>query len=348
MVTAVEIAGFVDHHTHILRVATETASPCDYSDPAAIAEYHRGIAARGSTPMDEPPGPVGVTDTAAAIESWLRRAAGLGLVEVTEAGMSDWGHFDALQELRERGPLPARVRILVASGAASGDRMRRTGDPWLDLIGVKFYADGWLGPRTCALCGPFHDRPDDGVLFLDAETLARRAAPYAEAGWVIATHAIGDRAIEAVLDAYRLVFGDGPAAVRPRIEHAQVVHPELVARMADQGVTACIQPGFAVSDAEHVERGLGPERGATAYDWQAMLDAGVHVVAGSDFPIEPLAPLVGVQQLVVGPPPKLPLVTALAIMSDPSCGTTVLGKVPSMVPPDRLSAIDVIGTAPAG
>jgi predicted amidohydrolase YtcJ len=347
-VNAVDLAGFVDHHTHLLRVATEAATPCDYSDPAAIAAYHRRLAAQGTTPMDEPPTPPGVDHVAGAIAAWLRRAADLGLCEVTEAGMSDWGHLDALEELRERGPLPVRVRILVASGAASGSRMRRSGDPWLDIIGVKFYADGWLGPRTCALCRPFADRPDDdGVLFLDAETLARRAAPYAEAGWVIATHAIGDRAIEQVLDAYRLIFGDGPAAVPPRIEHAQVVNPELMVRMAEQGVTACIQPRFALSDAEHVRHGLGGERAGTAYDWQAMIDAGVRVVAGSDFPIEPLSPLLGLQALVHGPPPQLDLATSLAIMSDASAGTTVLGKVPSMVAPDRLASIPVIGVAPA-
>ncbi|MGH2686025.1 MAG: amidohydrolase family protein [Actinomycetota bacterium] len=345
----IDLPGFVDHHTHLLRVATETASPCDYSDPTAIAAYHRRVAAAGSTPMDEPPAAMGVSDVAGAIGSWLTRAARLGLVEITEAGLSDWGHYDALRELRERGPLPTRVRILVASGAASDeDRMARTGDPWLDVIGVKFYADGWLGPRTCALCRPFHDRPDDdGVLFLDAETLARRAAPFAEAGWVIATHAIGDRAIEAVLDAYQLVFGDGPAAVPPRIEHAQVIQPDLVARMAAQGVVACIQPGFASSDAEHVEQGLGPERGRTAYDWRAMIDAGVDVVAGSDFPIEPLAPLLGLQRVVVGPPAKLPLATALSIMTDSDRGTTVLATDPSLVPPDAIAAIDVVETRPA-
>jgi predicted amidohydrolase YtcJ len=353
-----EVAGFVDHHTHLLRVATETASPCDLRDPASVAAYHRAIAAAGSTPMDQPPEPMGVADPAAAIATWLERAARLGLCEITEAGMADWSHLEALAALRERGPLPVRVRILVASGAADLDRMVRLADAWLDVIGVKFYADGWLGPRTCALCRPFADRPDDdGVLFLDAETLARRAEPYAGAGWVVATHAIGDRAVEAVLDAYRLVFGGAPPPPMsmPRIEHAQVVNPELVARMAEEGVAACIQPGFAVSDASAAAAGLGAERARLAYDWQGMLDAGVRVLGGSDFPIEPLSPLVGLQRLVTGAhedggPPvasPLPVDAALAVVSDAVAGTTVLADDPRTADAGRIAGIEVVATRPA-
>ena len=92
------------------------------------------------------------------------------------------------------------------------------------MIGVKFYADGWLGPRTCALRPAFADEPgDDGLLFLDADTLARRADPFAERGWTIATHAIGDRAIEAVLDAYEQHLRRRLRRRRARIEHAQVL-----------------------------------------------------------------------------------------------------------------------------
>src|SRR4051812_38267842 len=223
-----------------------------------IADFHRGVAAKGSTPMDEPPGPLPADlDLAAALDGGLRYAADFGLVQITEAGLVSWDYLDALLALRERGPLPLRVRLLVASGLADLATMRRTGDDDVEVIGVKFYADGWLGLRTCALCRPFADRPgDDGVLFMDAATLARRAAPFAEAGWTIATHAIGDRAIETVLDAYQLVFGDDCEAAAPRIEHAQVLRPDLIDRMAAMGVVACIQPCFAASDEPHVETAL--------------------------------------------------------------------------------------------
>jgi predicted amidohydrolase YtcJ len=350
--------GFVDHHTHLLRVATGTPPPYgDARDPEAIAAWHRLVRERWSTPMDEAERPVAVDDQLRGrFERALNRAAEHGLVQVTEAGMADWGHLEALLALRARGPLPVRVRIFVASGAADVKRMARTGDPSLELEGVKFYADGWLGPRTCALCQPFEDDPDNaGVLFLDADTLARRADPFAEAGWTLATHAIGDRAIEVVLDAYEKIYGGDTRAAAPRIEHAQVLRPELVRRMAELGVVACVQPGFAVADMATARPALGPERMEDAYRWDALLDAGVRVIGGSDFPIRPLAPLVGLQELVTGDAvdgtragaPTLPVAAALSILTDAAAGTTVLSDDPRAVAEDELASIEVVEARPA-
>jgi predicted amidohydrolase YtcJ len=180
---------------------------------------------------------------------------------------------------------------------------RDEGDERLAVVGVKFYADGWLGPRTCACSLPFADvEPEDrGILFQDADTLARRAEPYAREGWGLATHAIGDRAIETCLDAYEAVYGgaDGVRAAAPRIEHAQVLRPDLIGRMAELGVVACIQPCFASSDAESIALALAG-RFPDSYRWDRLLDAGVRVIAGSDFPIETLDPTIGLQRLTEG------------------------------------------------
>jgi predicted amidohydrolase YtcJ len=299
--------GFVDHHVHLLRVAAGVIIRGAASTPSAIADYHRAVAARGSTPMDEPPGDPAAEDLVAALRGGLQQAADLGLVGVTEAGMSDWRHWEALVALREAdGRLPVDVRVLVASGAADLERMaaaRADGDGSLAVVGVKFYADGWLGPRTCACSLPFADVDGDdrGILFQDAATLASRAEPYAAAGWGLATHAIGDRAIEAVLDAYEAVYG-GAAGVRaaaPRIEHAQVLRPELIERMSALGVVACIQPCFAASDAESIALALAG-RFPDSYRWDRLLAAGVTVIAGSDFPIETLDPTIGLERLTTG------------------------------------------------
>jgi predicted amidohydrolase YtcJ len=348
--------GFVDHHVHLLRYAAKDFPAYDLTDPASIAEYHRSISSRWSTPMDEQP-PLGeVDDLPGSLERGLQWAADLGLVQVTEAGITDWRYLDALLDRREKGLLPVRVRVLAASGIADARTMPRYGDPWVEVIGVKFYADGWLGPRTCALCQPFTDDDDnDGVLFLDADTLAKRADPFAEAGWVVATHAIGDRAIEAVLDAYERIFGDDCAAVGPRIEHAQVLRPDLVERMAHLGVVACIQPGFAVSDAASARAGLGRDRMEHAYGWRALLAAGVPVIAGSDFPIESLSPLEGLRRLVAGVAEEggeqvaetLPLDDALAVMTDASAGTTLLSDDPHDLDPHHFGRITVEATRPA-
>jgi predicted amidohydrolase YtcJ len=346
--------GFVDHHTHLLRVSVGAKGACDYSNPAELAAYHHAIFDDGSTPMDQPPEPATADDLPAAIEAGLAKAAALGLVEITEAGMTDWAHFEALTTLRQRGPLPTRVRILVASGAADLKRMDHTGDEWVDIIGVKFYADGWLGPRTCALRHAFDDRPgEQGLLFLDSSHLAARIEPYAEERWTVATHAIGDRAIEAVLDAYDMVYAGAARAEAPRIEHAQVLHPDLVARMADMGVVICLQPGFAVTDAEAGWEALG-DRMASAYRWQLLFDAGVRVIAGSDYPIETLDPLVGLAELVTGGrngkdkavAKPIGFDDALAIMTDTWCGATILSDDPHTLDPAQLADLEVVGTHP--
>jgi predicted amidohydrolase YtcJ len=345
-----ESAGFVDHHTHLLYVSHPATPARTFESTTA---FHRSVKDRWSTPMDEEFKPLEVTDQLRGdLERGLNEARDLGLVEITEAGMRDWAYLDALRDLRTRDVLPVRVRILVASGIADLDRMQRTGDPWVEVIGVKLYADGWLGPRTCALCQPFDDEPgNDGVLFMDVDELASRADPYAEAGWTIATHAIGDRGIETVLDAYDKVFGRDCAEAAPRIEHAQVLSDDLIRRMRDMGVVACIQPGFAVTDADSARRGLG-DRWEMAYRWDLLLDAGVNVIAGSDYPIEPLSPLVGLHRLVTGDTedgkatgaPTLPLDVALDLVTDASSGTTVLSDEPTE---ENLRHLEVVETRPA-
>jgi predicted amidohydrolase YtcJ len=319
-----ECPGFVDHHAHVLGTAAGDVPPYDLTDPASIASFHRSLETRGLTPMDVVAPPPAQPDLAGALYRGLRRAAGAGLVQLTEAGVTDWSYVEALRRLRDRGDLPLRVRLLMASGIVDPRAMARLGDEVLEVEGVKFYADGWLGPRTCAVSEPFADVDDVGVLFLDAVTLARRAEPFASKGWTIATHAIGDRAIAAVLDAYEYVYGDDCAAAAPRIEHAQVLTEDLVARMAHLGVVACIQPLFAHTDQVTARAALGPARMEWAYRWDLLLQAGVRVIAGSDHPIETLSPVEGLYRLadVVG------LDQALALMTDPEAGTTVLTADP--------------------
>lgn len=294
--------GVIDHHAHLLAVCARETMPYDPKDPASISAAHREMAARGVTPTDDDRS-FDEPNLERAFLDGLRHAATLGIAEITEAGLRSHEHLDTLLHLRSHGPLPVKVRILVASGLAERAMPQRTGDDEVEVIGVKFYADGWLGPRTCAVTEPFEDgERDRGVLFLEAEKLARRARPFAEAGWQIATHAIGDRAIEAVLDAYERIWGTDVASAAPRIEHAQVLNADLISRMAEMGVVACIQPCFAVSDTPAALAGLGPERAGSSYAWDRLLDAGVRVITGSDFPIEPLDPAVGLERLVSGAP----------------------------------------------
>jgi len=367
---AVAIPGLTDHHAHLLKesagLALAVAAP-------VVRAFHQEVAAGHSTPMDVPdPVPDEPPATLAArLRAGLARAALAGLVEVTEMGVRDWRYLDALAAAQAAGPLPARVRVYLASGLAADASAadlaaRRAGyaGEWVRLEGVKFYADGWLGPRTCAVCARFADTGEDGLLFLDGPVLARRITPLIEAGWRIATHAIGDRAVAAVLDAYDLAWGGdrvAMAAARPRIEHASLLSAELMARMAAGGVTACLQPSFAVTDAAQLRPALGPGRAALAYPWAALAAAGGLGVAGSDYPVEVLEPLVGLARLVMGrsrrpgfetgraarPGSRLSPAAALAMMTDASAGQTLLTADPLAGAPEDIDAIEVAGTEPS-
>ncbi len=353
-----DVPGFVDHHAHLLKDAA--GSGWAVAAPAVRA-FHEQVARDGSTPMDVPdPVPGGsLPELAARLRAGLERAATAGLVEVTEMGLRDWRYLDALAELQAAGPLPARVRVYLASGLAAeaspaelGRRRARYDGPWVRLDGVKFYADGWLGPRTCAVCRDFADAGAGGLLFLDGPALARRITPLIEAGWRIATHAIGDRAVAAVLDGYELAWaGDRAAlaAAAPRIEHASLLSAELIARLAELGVTACIQPSFAVTDDAQVDPALGPGRRDLAYPWTALAEAGAAILAGSDYPIETLDPLAGLARLVRGRSDRdgfatpdtaparsrLSAAAAFAAMCDAASGTTRLSADPLSLAPDR-------------
>jgi predicted amidohydrolase YtcJ len=363
----VTIPGFADHHAHLLRTAAGVPFPVT---AAAVADFHHRVAAEGSTPMDVLDPPLCESGLAGLLRAALATAAGCGLVEVTEMGMRSWAYLDALAAAQRAGPLPARVRVYLASGLAGEasldelDRSRASAGPWVRLEGVKFYADGWLGPRTCAMCQDFADTGGAGMLFTDASRLARRIAPLAARGWRIATHAIGDRAAATVLDGYEQAFdGDlaAMAAAAPRIEHASILSAELIARMAAGGVTACIQPSFAVTDAGLLGPALGPDRAGRAYPYTAMVAAGLPMLAGSDYPIEVIEPLVGLARLATGrsrragfetgdgAPPQavLPAGPALAMMTDPAAGLTMLSADPRAVPPAAIDEIAVAGTAPA-
>ena len=333
--------GFVDYHAHLLREASGVA-PLG-QDLSAVRGYHLRCAGRGISPVDEPDRtpPDGLADHLLVALTW---AASTGLVEIWEAGIRDWALADALAGLRNSGPLPLRVRLLVAAGLAEEGMPARLGDPWLDFAGVKFYADGWLGPRTCAVSQPFHDEPgNSGLLFETSDHLARRIEPFANAGWTIATHAIGDRAIESVLGAYERVFGTDCAAAGPRIEHAQLLREDLIWRMAENGVMACIQPGFAADDAPHVERALGGDWPA-AYRWSSLMAAGVRVICGSDYPIDDLEPLKGLQKLLRNPYDRLEPGAAYRLMTDGDLGTVTLSQDPRDAAGDLIDKIGVIAT----
>jgi predicted amidohydrolase YtcJ len=183
------------------------------------------------------------------------------------------------------------------------------GDEWLRLGGVKMFADGALGSRTAHMLQPYLDDPGNwGVPTTEPEELLEQALAASAAGLSLAIHAIGDRANRDVLHILaevrrREAKGQYPIPdiqLRPRhrIEHVQCIAPDDLPRLAELGVVASVQPIHATSDMLMVDRYWGPERARGAYPFRSLLDSGAHLACGSDGPVEPHAPLLGIHAAV--------------------------------------------------
>ena len=153
---------------------------------------------------------------------------------------------------------------------------------------VKAYMDGTLGSGTARLLD------GSGVEITSRDELEAIVRAATAAGVPVAVHAIGDLANREALDAFAAV----PDAIRPRIEHAQCLHPDDVPRFAQLGVTASIQPSMAVTDEAQAER-LWADRLEGAYAYRSLRESGARLALGSDAPVEEMDPLQGLRDAVL-------------------------------------------------
>jgi hypothetical protein len=156
--------------------------------------------------------------------------------------------------------------------------------------------DGALGSRGAALIAPYSDAPESrGLLIVEPPALRSLVERVRGCGVQLAIHAIGDRGNREVLDAYARGLAVAPAGadLRWRIEHAQVLAPADLPRLASLGVIASMQPTHATSDMPWAETRVGPERIVGAYAWRQLRDSGARLALGSDFPVESVDPRLG-------------------------------------------------------
>ena len=230
----------------------------------------------------------------------------LGLTAVHDMGIDREG-IAILQAVHERGDLRLRaVEYLSGDGDLDAESVRglpfTTGrEDLLSVVGVKLYADGALGSRGAALLEPYHDDPSHaGLALLDREALERAVSVCAHAGLQPAVHAIGDRANRMVLDAYERQgqLDRDFRALRPRVEHAQVVARDDWTRFESLGAIASMQPTHATSDMPWAPARLGLERIAGAYAWRRLVSDPARLAFGSDFPVESPDPRLGLYAAV--------------------------------------------------
>jgi len=228
-----------------------------------------------------------------------------GLTTVHDMGI-DSTEFALYKELIGEGRLPLRIYAAVGGVGELWTQFLKEGpligygDNHLTVRSLKMYMDGALGSRGAALIEPYSDDPGNRGLTVSSEELIRSATVDAlEHGFQVCTHAIGDRANDIVLRVYSSALQEVPVRdCRLRIEHAQVLDPSDIPKFNEYGIIPSMQPTHATSDMYWAEARLGPKRIRFAYAWRSLLDTGVMIPGGSDFPVENPNPIWGMYAAV--------------------------------------------------
>ena len=248
-------------------------------------------------------------ETRAQIRAEIRAAIAesqhWGLVGLHDAGESR-ATIDLMEEMAKAGEIPFRLYVMVGDDSAAVAHYLARGpqsglyDNHLWIRSIKLYADGALGSRGAALLEPYSDDPKNNGLLLSAPAHIQDVATRAlRAGFQVATHAIGDRGNRLVLDAYAAALEAAPTADhRFRVEHAQIINHDDIPRFAELGVIPSMQAVHQTSDMYWAGARLGLGRLLGAYAWRSLLNTGVVVPNGSDFPVEAVNPLLSFHSAV--------------------------------------------------
>jgi hypothetical protein len=279
----------------------QTGEPTGILKDAAQALVARVIPRPSEAEMEE------------ALRAALKEAARVGLTSVHSIAVDEgsWnGSFTGELQLVRRAELEGWLtcRLYEIIPIARWEKLRDPGvrdhmeDDFIKLGAVKAFADGSLGSATAWMYEPFADDPGNRGLPLPLmnppakmDALARGAD---QAHIQLCIHAIGDRAIAEILDMYARLGGGNAAAHRFRVEHAQHMRAQDFARFAKLGIIASMQPYHAIDDGRWAEKRLGHERARWSYAWRSMLEAGAPLAFGSDWPVAPLSPLLGIYAAV--------------------------------------------------
>ncbi|MFD1714014.1 amidohydrolase [Amnibacterium flavum] len=232
------------------------------------------------------------------VDQWVNEAGGAaaarGVTGIVDLEM-DWNAtswarrrasgFDT--QRIEFGVYPQHLERAVADRLSTGTRI----DELVSVGRLKVLIDGSLNTRTAFCLDPYPGSNDTGMLTIPTDRLDQLIHDGAAAGFEPAIHAIGDRAVGIALDAFER------AGIRGRMEHAQLISDADLARFAELGVVASVQPAHLLDDrdvAEHHWEG----RTQRAFPLRGLLDSGATVVLGSDAPVSPLDPWVTIAAAV--------------------------------------------------
>jgi predicted amidohydrolase YtcJ len=321
-----------------------------------------------------------------AVKRAMEHAESLGVTSVQDMNPS-YDDVSVYADLANRGELTVRIYAApMETGfydqAKIGVR-RSFGSSWLRLGAVKGYADGSLGSTTAYFFQPYTDAPDTRGLLSEEmqpiEHMRTRLMAADAAGLQLCIHAIGDAGISQILDLFEnVVQANGDRDRRLRIEHAQHIAPKDFDRFAALKVIASVQPYHAIDDGRWAERRIGPERIKTTYAFRTLLDKGVRLAFGTDWPVAPLNPMLSLYAATTRatldgknpngwvPEQKVSIADALAAYTRTAAfaefqerdkGTIARGKLADLViltddilniPPERIKDVRVLMTIVGG
>ena len=228
-----------------------------------------------------------------------------GLVGLHDAGQSR-ATIDIYESLARDGRYNLRNYVLISDDSADNAHYMTRGpqnalyDGRIWIRSIKLYSDGALGSRGAALLRPYSDDASNtGLLVTQPAHIQRVATEALRRGFQLGVHAIGDRGNRIVLDAFAAALKAVPTADhRFRVEHSQVIALEDIPRFAQLGVLPSMQTTHQTSDMSWAEARVGPERIKGAYAWRRLLNTGVIIPNGTDFPVEEVNPLISFHSAV--------------------------------------------------
>ncbi|TFE00913.1 amidohydrolase [Jeotgalibacillus salarius] len=245
-----------------------------------------------------------------ALKTALEHAWSLGLTGGHTEDLSYYGDFTrtyrAFQKVIEEDGRPFRAHLLVHHHVIEDWHRQghsfRSGSRYVEFGAMKIFADGALGGRTALLKNGYADDPGEkGVAIHSPEKLKQLVWKARQYDMPVAVHTIGDQAFEYIIDAIEAFPSNGE---RDRLIHAQILDEELIKRAEKLPIVLDIQPRFVPSDFPWVEVRIGKDRMKWNYAWKTLMDRGIALAGGSDAPIEPVAPLLGIHAAVTRTKPE--------------------------------------------
>ncbi len=239
-----------------------------------------------------------VQELRAQIDTSVKEMHRWGLTGMHDAGATRQT-IDLYEELAGSGRLDLRLYVMIGDDSTAIAHFLQRGpqsalhDGRLWIRSIKLYGDGALGSRGAALLDDYSDEPGNSGLLISPQTHIRSVAERAlRAGFQVNVHAIGDRGNRMVLDAFDEAFTTVPRPDhRFRVEHAQILNHQDLHRFAAMDVIPSMQAVHQTSDMYWAANRLGVERLRGAYAWRSLLDTGMPIPNGSDFPVERVNPL---------------------------------------------------------